>query len=528
MADPKPSFRQRMKSAGKFVGNQAMGRGYQAQPFTSGLALAPAQGLANLVGLGQVFASLQAGIQQNFERARQLENAGSRFRSSLTGVKGEQNNRFLEGMVNQLFDIKDKDDKIVSVGRFKNLGFSTEDVSSLGNLIAGSGAKARDAKEVGDTALITGAIERGFNISAESQAKFLSSYSRVGMQTETQQKSFLDQGREDIRRAISVGMSEAGAGLMSADVPNYLNEISMMMTDQTRKGIRLDASSVLGLGQKFRDSVSESNRRLFQGFAGLSTSQGVIGSARGVFGGGTSGLDQSLLLSELQLQKPDADAFELARILETGGKGGEEYESLFDGVLERLRSMATTDSSRRALAFSLKQSSTMFQDMGLDQILALLEGGGKKANIETMSEDDVIKRAGETVGQAQKQLANEGVKDVQNAKKGYNTRLEIMRLEAEVARKMRSSVEGIEKDSVDMIKGVMKNYKRFGGVMDLIGSKYQGHVGVLDRLGNAMNAVADIFVDIKNGTKSLTKAEIDVANRKKAMAKRKKMRKKKP
>lgn len=520
-----PSFRERMRNAGSFVKNQAMGRGYQAKPFTSGLALAPAQGLANMVGLGQVFSSLQAGIQQNFERARQLENANTRFRGSLTGVRGEGGEKFLDTMMTQLSNKYNKDGKLIKEERFTNLGFSAEDVASLGNLVASSGAKAVSVKEAGDTALITGAIERGFNISAESQAQFLGSFSRKGMMDADDSGSFLAKGREDLRRAISVGMSESGAGLMSADIPDYLNQISLMMTDQTRKGIRLDGSSIMNLGQKFRDSVSTNNKRLFQGFAGLGTSQGVIGSARGVFGGGTSGIDQSLMLAELQRTNPNADAFELARILETGGEGGEEYEKLFDGVLKRLQSMATTESSRRSLAFSLQQSSTMFGDMGLDQILALLQGGGSKANIDTISEQDAIDRAGSTVGNAQKRLATQGVADVKSAKSGYETRLEIMELEAKVARDMRGLVEDIERKSVKMVKGVMLNYGRFGDVIDLLTSKYQGHVNVFKRFGNAMDAVSDIFDDILAGKKSLTKPEAQVQAKKKAQAKRKRTRK---
>ena len=508
MAPPRPpqpvTFRQRMKRLAQGAATQAAGGGYQLPQVSSGIALAPAAGLAGLVGLGGVFQSLQQGIMQTFERARQQEASGTRFRAFLgAGARGEARERFLGSMMRR--------------DSAERLGLAPEDVNRIATTIAGSGAVFGTAKEATDTSELAAAIERGFNVSVEAQAQFFSSYSRAGMMEQKvvngQTISIAKQAQDQMRIAISEGLDEQGAGLMSADIPRYLQEISMMMTDQVRSGIRLSSMAITDLGGTFRDSVSLANRRLFQGFAGLASGQSVIGAARGVFQGTTAGIDQGLLLAEAREMMPDADLFDIARLMETGGDGGEQYAKLFSGVLERLREMAPTSQSRRMLAFSLQRQSTLFQDMGLDQILALLEGGDRQVT-QRLSREDIIARGEDVTGDAQTRIARQGRRDVTSMvtkqqgqqQSQFQTRLQIIELEAGLVRDLREFSSDIELGSAKLVKGLKENFNRLGNILDTFNDDLN-NVSIFRQAKDFKEVMADIMRDIKAGQRSLTPVE---------------------
>ena len=501
---PRPSFRERMKEAAsnavRGVGNQVTGRGYQLPPVNTGIALAPARGAAKVIGMGKVFDALQEGIMQAFDRTRSLENSASRFRALLgRGVTGEARQGFLKDAFRRNREL---------VGTGLDMGLSPEDLSRVSELVAGSGAQFDSVSSVSDTSMLTAAIERGFGVAVENQAQFLSTYSRAGMMQERDGMSVAEQGREDLRRALSEGLSDAGAGLMAADIPEYLQEISMMMTDQVRSGIRLSSRAVTDLGATFRDSVSQSNRRLFQGFAGLASSQSVIGASRGVFRGQTAGIDQALLMAEARNILPNADLFDIANILETGGEGGEDYDRLFSGVLSRLRAIAPTEEAQRMMALSLQRNSTMFQDMGLQQILALLQGGsGSTTPVEDMTDAEIFGRASEVTGQAQKVIAAEGRADVETMQgEHYNTRLKIIRLEGQLIRDMRGFSAELEEKSVNLVSGLTKNMSRLGNILDAFNDKLNP-TNIFKQFKSAVEIFADIISDMKNNEKTKTAVE---------------------
>ena len=140
---------------------------------------------------------------QAFERTRQLENSASRYRAFLgRGVAGEADEGFLKSM---------RDRNKFAMGCF-DLGLSPEDIGRVSGLIAGSGAQFDDVESVTDTSMLTAAIERGFNVAVENQAQFLSTYSRAGMMQERDGRSVAEQGRDDLRRALSEGLRKSALG----------------------------------------------------------------------------------------------------------------------------------------------------------------------------------------------------------------------------------------------------------------------------------------------------------------------------
>jgi len=496
-----------MKRLASGTARQAAGGGYQLPQLSSGIALAPAAGLAGLIGLGGIFQSLQQGIMQTFERARQQEASGTRFRAFLgADARGESREGFLGSLMGR-----------ASTSR---LGLAPEDVSRIATTIGGSGAVFQSAREATDMSELSAAIERGFNVSVESQAQFFSSYSRAGMMEQKQLNgqtiTIAQQAQEQMRAALSEGLSEDGAGLMSADIPRYLQEISMMMTDQVRSGIRLSSLAITDLGATFRDNVSEGNRRLFQGFAGLASGQSVIGASRGVFQGTTAGIDQALLLAQAREMRPDADLFDLARLMETGGDGGEEFALLFSGVLERLREMAPTSQSKRMLAFSLQRQSTLFQGMGLDQILALLEGNDSVAppEVDQLSRRDIIRRGAAVTGDAQRRIAAQGRQDVTSMitkqqgqqQSQFQTRLQIIEQEAEIVRDLRQFSANLELGSANLVKGLSLNFNRLGAIFDTFNDKLN-NVNLFQQAKDFKTVMADVMADMRAGVRTETKVE---------------------
>lgn len=516
-------FRDRMGRFGRGAWQQARGRGFQAPPVTTGLGLMPLKGLANLVGMGGVFEALQQATNVAFEKTRALEDQSSRFRAYLsqTARSVEVGTSSLEQMLTPRGALGETEggaglrdllsDRIAQVA-----GFSSADIGRLSEVIAGSGLRGTGA-QFKQLAMLSGAIERGFNVSAEAQAQFFRTFAQMGGATVEAGKTRSQQAEEDVRSILSQTLSNQGAGLMSSDVPQFLQEISMMISEQSRQGISIRTDSILSLGQTFRDSVTDANKKLFQGFAGISATQGVIDTARGVFGGGAGGIDTALFLAEAQRMERGASVFDVARLLEKGGEEGEGFKKIFDAVLKRLQQMAPTVEAQKALAFSLQQTSSLFGRMGLDQILALLQGRGAEAPAdqpEQITQAQVIERAGEVTGATQKLTARLDRADVVSMDAGVMaTRRTILELEHKAMIAMRDSVAELEESSVNMAKGVVTNVRRMSNIIDVFDTSVSGVSGTFNKLSTAGQLLADILADMKAGVKTELPVERRIARR---------------
>ena len=509
------------RSVGKGAYQQVSGRGFQAPNVTTGLGLMPLKGLANMVGMGGVFEALQQATNSAFEKTRALEDQSSRFRAYLTqttkGIEGGRQN--VNAMLQSAVGTGEGGGELTDLlGNeiAKKAGFSSADIGRLGEVVAGSGLRGTGA-QFKELAMLSGAIERGFNVSAEAQSQLFKTFGQTGGAGRDTGMTRAQQAEKDVRSILSQTLSNDGAGLMNSDIPQYLQEISGMIGAQARQGISIKTNSILSLGQTFRDSVSESNRKLFQGFAGIGASQGVIDTARGVFGGGAGGIDTALFLSEAQRMNKGASVFDIANLLEKGGEEGEGFKEIFNSVLKRLQGMAPTDESKKALAFSLKQNSSLFGGMGLDQILALLRGRDKSdpkpERIEQISQESAIKRAEEVTGATQKMTARHDREDVSSMQESMATRRRIIDLEHKAMINMRKSVVGLEEASVKMAEGVVKNVDRMSNVMNVFDTSLSGVQGTFNKMGESASILADILADMKDNKKTKRASENTIDRR---------------
>ena len=160
------------------------------------------------------------------------------------------------------------------------------------------------------------------------------------------------------------------------------------------------------------------------------------------------------------------------------------------------------------MALSLQRNSTMFQDMGLQQILALLQGGsGSTTPVEDMTDAEIFGRASEVTGQAQKVIAAEGRADVETMQgEHYNTRLKIIRLEGQLIRDMRGFSAELEEKSVNLVSGLTKNMSRLGNILDAFNDKLNP-TNIFKQFKSAVEIFADIISDMKNNEKTKTAVE---------------------
>tara|TARA_R110002110_G_scaffold92555_9_gene241486 strand:+ start:1950 stop:3548 length:1599 start_codon:yes stop_codon:yes gene_type:complete len=517
---PKPGFRERMKNIAKGGYRQASGKGVNL-PTPTGLALAPIQGVSNLIGLGGVFQSLQQQTSTWFENTRRFNSDASKFRSLLTRdaqsinkttraaddlLRGSLVER-AEGQRGTLQKFKDFDSDIYNSGKGKNsladrLGLSTGDITRLSMGVAQSGLEGtgRDFKGL---AVLSGAVERGMNISAESQAQFFSGFGRNAGAHIKAGFTPAQQAASDLKSVLGQATATKGAGLMNADVPAYLQEISTMMRADARQGIKLSTESVLGLGQTMRNESSM--RKLFQGFAGLGAGQSVIQASRGVMGGQGSQLDQAMLFRQAN-KGGGRSLFDTMLTLEEGGKGGREFSSMFEGYLNDLRDTVGTDKEREGLAVMLKQQGGLFGDMGLKQILSLLQGG-EKETVDPLTDKQIQERAEKIVDPTQKSLAALDRAEVQAMQTRMKTRVKIMKMESETGRAMAKQLEELETASVKYVGAAIKNVQRFSNVSDILSKKTSGVAETLEKFGKAISTVIDIISDSAAGESTVTPAE---------------------
>jgi hypothetical protein len=527
MAPPRNGgFRQRFKDAAAAGYRQASGRGVSL-PTPTGLALAPMQGIANFVGLGGVFQSLQQQTATWYENTRQFRSDASRFRALLIrdgravsgttqradrllrtslGRASQGQRKTLRGMLTT--DQSQYDSRVfgrdISEGRvIDKLGFSTGDIRRLAIGAAQSGLEGtgRDFKSL---ALLSGAVERGMNISSESQAGFFSAFGRNAGGLIEKGFSPAQQAAKDLKGILGQSTSTSGAGLMNADVPAYLQEMTNMMRSQARQGIMLAAGSVLDLGQAARNESSQ--RQLFQGFAGLSTGQAVIDAARGAGFGQGSGLDQAMMFQQAVKKTGGRSMFDTMLMLEEGGSGGKEFASMFEGYLEELRSTVDSDEDRKGLAVMLQQGGGLFGGMGLSQILSLLEGG-RDVDAPALTDKDILRRGQRIVDPTQKRLARVDRAEVQHMQKRMNTRTKIMEIESATARRMGDALASLELKSVEMVESALKNVSRFGNISKVLSRKTSGIVDTMNKFGDALGVLTDIIGDTARGESSLTPAE---------------------
>ena len=531
---PPPSFRQRMRAAGSGLWKQASGNGVNL-PTPTGLALAPIQGLTNLVGLGGIFQALQQQTATWFENTRRFNADSSRFRSLLVrdnaslqsaasgagdlltsslrraaqGQKGTLQQMMI-GAPNQyeqdVFNPKGGADRVAA-----RLGFSSGDITRLAINAAQSGLEGTGS-DFKYLALLTGAFERGMNISAESQAQFLGGFGRNAGAYIKDGMRPAAQAARDLKAAVGQGISTQGAGLMSADVPAYLQEISTMMRAEARQGIKLSTTSVLGMGQIVRDESRDP--RIFQGFAGLQFSQALMNASKGVMAGQGSALDQAMLFRQARKAGGKGSLFDTALMLEEGGQGGEKFQTMFKGYLDDLRATVKTQQERETLAVVLQRQGGIFGGMGLRQILGLLEGGNQaQAQPAAITDDQLMRRARATTDATQAALAGLDRAEVSHMQGRMETRVRIMKLESEVGRSLGSTLAQLEEASVKYVEAGVNNAKRIGNVTAILAQQTSGFSASVSKLSNAASVAADIIADTFSGVSTPTPAERAIAKR---------------
>lgn len=532
-------FRQRFRNIAAAGYRQASGRGVNL-PTPTGLALAPMQGIANFIGLGGVFQALQQQTASWYENTRQFRSDASRFRAllirdgravssttqkadallnqSLRGGSVQGQRRTLRGMYGQTqgqYDPRIFGQNIRRGQVVDQMGFSTGDIRRLALTMAGSGLEGtgRDFKSL---ALLSGTVERGMNISAESQAGFFGAFGRnAGAFIE---KGFTpaQQAARDLKSLLGQGTATSGAGLMNAEIPQYLSEMTMMMRSQARQGIMISANSVLDLGQTVRNESSD--RQLFQGFAGLQAAQGIRGAAQGVMFGQGSQLDQAMLFQQAVKMTGNRSLFDAALMLEEGGQGGAEFARMFEGYLQQLRATVSTTEERKQLAVMLQQQGGLFGDMGLRQILALLEGG-RAETAPALTDEQLVSRGRRIVDPTQRSLARIDRAEVKHMQGRMGVRTKIMKIESETARRMAGQLATLERKSVEYVDAAIKNIGRFSNVSAILSRKTSGLTDTISKINDAMSTLADIIGDTATGKSTLTPAEKALLRRKRAKRK---------
>ena len=522
-----------MATAAKGAYRQARGGGAQL-PTASGVALAPVAGVANIVGLGGIFQALQAQTATWFENTRRFNADASRFRAYLTRDVSNVNKSsasaqallkqsLTEGVGSRTGGQRDTLSKMLGgqagAGISKSifgdipkainqLGFSAGDIARLATTVAQSGLEGTGADLKG-LGVLSGALERGFNLSAESQSTFFAGFGRnAGAYIKSGVRP-AEQAAKDLKLAVAQTTSGQGAALMTADIPAFLQEMTTIMRADARQGIKLASSSVLDLGQTLRDESSR--RELFQGFGGIEGARSIVEASKGVMSGQGAALDQAMFMRQaIKAGGTGASLFDTALMLEEGGKGGEQFARMFEGYLQDLRATVSNTEERKALAVMLQQQGGVFGNMGLRQILSLLEGGSPQPptdGIKPLTDKQIMDRGKDITDPTQKSLAGLDRSEVGAMQKRMATRVEIMKLESEVGRGMAKQLEDLEKASVNFASNAFKNLKRMQAISDIMNRKTSGVVDNLTKIGDAVAVFSDIVADTATNQSTLTATE---------------------